>query len=131
MSSQMSSNIEDYLETIHLLNEENGGVRVKDIASALNITMPSVSGAIKRMVKQGLVSHPRYDLIVLTPKGASLAKEIYTRHRVIKKFLQEILELDPRVAEKDACRMEHIISRETLTGLKKLLEENRRQIDAS
>jgi len=130
MSCRISSNMEDYLETIHLLSKENGGVRVKDVAHALSITMPSVSGAIKKMVKQGLVSHPRYDLIALTPKGVSLATEIYNRHRVIKKFLQEILKLDPKVAEQDACRMEHIISQETFIGFKKLLQKNEDLVDA-
>lgn len=131
MNSQISSNIEDYLETIYILSRENNGVRVKDVARALNITMPSVCSAIKKMEKRGLVLHPRYDLIALTSRGETIARDIYTRHRVIKRFLQEILELDPKVAEQDACRMEHNISPETFAGLKRFLKENRRQVDAT
>ena len=125
MQNQMSSNMEDYLETIHLLEQEHGNVRVKDIACALNVTMPSVSGAVKKMKKMGLVRHSRYDLIALTPNGINLAENIYLRHQTIKKFLQHILGLDPEIAEHDACRIEHNISPETLEGFSRFLNEGR------
>jgi len=123
--------MEDYLETIHLLTQKNGGVRVKDVAQALDITMPCVSSAIKKMEKQGLVSHSRYDLIALTQAGSLLAEEIYSRHQLIKMFLLDILELDPAIAEKDACRIEHNISKETVAGLKRFLKGNRRRTHAT
>ena len=119
--------MEDYLEVIHRLEKKQGIVRVKDIANKLKITMPSVSCAVKNLEKQGLVSHSRYDLVGLTPKGESIAKRIYHRHRIIRDFLSNILGLNLEIAEKDACRIEHNISPETLDGLTRFLEKQRRE----
>lgn len=123
MDMGLSPNMENYLETIYLLEMEQGNVRIKDIAKMMDITMPSVSSAIKNLEKQGLVSHPRYDLVALTPQGALLAEEIYRRHNIIKQFLSQILGLDNEIAEKDACCMEHVISPETLESLSRYMEE--------
>jgi DtxR family Mn-dependent transcriptional regulator len=123
MSVHISSNMEDYLETIHLLGQEKRIVRVKDIAAEMKITMPSVSSAIKNLENQGLVSHSRYDLVELTKEGALIAKAVYKRHRVIKRFLLEVLGLASDIAEKDACRIEHNISEETLNKLIQFLEK--------
>ena len=131
MADQISSNMEDYLEAIHLLSQENNSVRVKDIARVLNITMPSVSSAIKKMKKQGLVYHSRYEMIELTPKGLSFAEDIYKRHRIIKSFLENILGLDSRIAEQDACKIEHNISPETLEGFARFAAHYRSNRDAS
>lgn len=124
MDAAISSNMEDYLETIHLLEQNQGNVRVKDIADRMCISSASVSGAVKTLVKQGLVSHPRYDLITLTLKGARLAEQIYARHRILTRFLQDILGLDAATAEKDACRLEHNISPQTFQRLKAFVEES-------
>ena len=125
MNEKLSPNMEDYLETIYLLELERGNVRVKDIAEKMEITMPSVSSALKNLEKQGFVSHDRYDLVVLTPQGARVAEEVYRRHGVIRDFLSQVLGLDDEIAEKDACGMEHIISPETLESLARYLEDGR------
>lgn len=125
MRIKISSSMEDYLEVIYRLEQKKGIVRVKDIANKLRITMPSVSYAVKNLEKQGLVSHSRYDLVGLTPEGESIAKRIYHRHRIIRDFLSNILELNREIAEKDACRIEHNISPETLDGLTRFLEKQR------
>jgi DtxR family Mn-dependent transcriptional regulator len=122
MSAHISSNMEDYLETIHLLEQERRIVRVKDIAAELNITMPSVSSAVKNLENLGLVSHSRYDSVGLTEKGTQIAEAVYKRHRVIKYFLSAVLGLDSDIAEKDACRIEHNISEETMNKLMQFLE---------
>ena len=124
MEVAISSNMEDYLETIHILEQDNGHVRVKDIADRMSISRASASGAVKTLEKQGLVSHPRYDLITLTLEGARLAEQIYAKHLVILQFLQEVLGLDKETAEKDACRIEHNISSSTFNRLKRFVEES-------
>ena len=123
MSVQVSSNMEDYLETIHLLEQERRNVRVKDIAAEMQITMPSVSSAVKNLENQGLVSHSRYDSVELTKEGMQIAEAVYKRHRVIRHFLSKVLELESDIAEKDACRIEHNISEETLNKLIQFLEK--------
>ena len=122
MTVNLTPNMEDYLETIYLLEQEGGNVRVKDIARMMHITMPSVSSAVKNLEKQGFVQHPKYDLIALTPRGSEIAQNLCYRHRVIKEFLSQVLGLDNEIAEKDACGIEHIISEETLESLSRFME---------
>ena len=127
MAVKLSPSMEDYLKTIYALDRERGYVRVKDIAEKMDITMPSVSGALKNLEKQDLVYHQRYDLVGITPKGSKVAEDICSRHRVVKNFLSQILGLDAEIAEKDACSMEHAISPETLKSLVRFLETANRE----
>ena len=122
MDTKLSPSMEDYLKAILSLENERGAVRVKDIARKLDITMPSVSSALKNLEKQELVCHPRYDLVDLTQEGSRVAEDIYHRHQVIKDFLSQVLGLDAEIAEKDACGMEHAISQETFESLARFLE---------
>ena len=127
MAVKLSPSMEDYLKTIYALDRERGHVRVKDIAEKMDITMPSVSGALKNLEKHDLVYHQRYDLVGITPKGSKVAEDICSRHRVVKDFLSQILGLDAEIAEKDACSMEHAISPETLKSLTRFLETANRE----
>lgn len=114
--------MEDYLKTIHTLEHLHGFVRVKDIAGALDISPPSVSSALNNLKNQGLVHHPRYELVGLTEEGVRVAEQIKRRHRVIREFLSRILRIRPEIADKDACSMEHSVSPETVEGLTAFLE---------
>jgi DtxR family transcriptional regulator, Mn-dependent transcriptional regulator len=120
---KLSSHMEDYLESIHVLEAEQGSVRVKDIAKRLHISRASVSVAMNHLEKQGLVLHPRYDLVRLTEKGSCLAAGVYERHQIIREFLREVLGLGEDVAEKDACRMEHHIGPETFQSIKRFISK--------
>jgi Mn-dependent DtxR family transcriptional regulator len=113
--------MEDYLESIHVLGMEHGNVRVKDIAERLKISRASVSMAMNHLEKQGLVLHPRYDLVSLTEQGLCFAAAVYERHRIIRTFLKEVLKLGEDVAEKDACRIEHHIGPETFKSIKRYI----------
>ena len=125
MELKLTPSKEDYLKVIHLLNDQSMGVRVKDIAQRMEITMASVSCALKSLKKQGLVSHPRYDLVALTPTGTRIAKAIYRRHCIISEFLSNVLEVDSEIADRDACVMEHHISSETLDKFVHFLGEEK------
>ena len=127
MDVKLSPSMEDYLRAIHSLENEVGHVRVKDIAEKLDIKAPSVSSALKNLEKQDLVCHQRYDLVELTEKGAQIAEDICSRHRVVKNFLSQVLGLDAKIAEKDACGIEHAISPETLNSLVRFLETDQRE----
>jgi DtxR family Mn-dependent transcriptional regulator len=119
--------MEDYLETIHLIGELKAGVRVRDVAKRMDITMPSVTGALKSLERQGLVSHPRYDRIDLTSEGKRIAREVFHRHVVIREFLVQVLGIDSKTAERDACGMEHTISGTTLGRLVRFMEARDRK----
>ncbi len=119
----LSSSMEDYLEAILSLYEELKEVRVTDIASKLQVTKASVTQAIQSLKKDGLVTQEKYGLVELTQKGKSLAEKVKYRHLILKKFLIEVLGVNPKIAEKDACLMEHVVSLQTMEKLIEFMEK--------
>jgi DtxR family transcriptional regulator, Mn-dependent transcriptional regulator len=118
----LSNSMEDYLEAISTLKQEKDYVRVKDIAKEMKVRMPSVTGALKALTDRNLVRHERYEYVELTEDGIKIAEEIKRRHVLISKFLTHILKIDPEIAEKDACKIEHSVSPITVERLIKLVE---------
>ena len=107
---------ENYLETILLLQRQNGFVRSVDVAGALNYTKASISRAMRILKEQGFVEIARSGQITLTEEGRRRAEGIYERHLCITQFLMQVLGLDLKTADADACRIEHVISEETRTS---------------
>ncbi|MFO7965522.1 MAG: metal-dependent transcriptional regulator [Desulfobacterales bacterium] len=118
----MTSVMEDYLETIFDLDQEKKAVRVKDIAKRMNVKMPTVTSMLKSLNERGLVHYEKYEYVEMTKKGADVGKEMRRRHQVLKKFLTEILKIEPPVADEEACRMEHSLSASTLDRLIDFME---------
>ena len=110
MESKPTASMEDYLESIIMLRQGKKAVRVSQMSQALGVKMPSVTGALKKLSEEGLVQHPRYGRVQLTPEGEKVAQDVLRRHQALRRFLQEILSVDADTAESDACRMEHAIS---------------------
>ncbi len=110
---------EDYLKTILILRNQNGIVRSTDVAENLKVSKASVSRAMKLLCEGGFLTMDPHKQLHLTPLGASVAEEIYERHRILNELLLSI-GVPPAVAEQDACRIEHVISRETLERVKSL-----------
>ncbi len=113
---------ENYLETIYILKKKYGFVRSVDIAKELNFSKPSVSRAIGILRDDGHIDVGENGNIILTEKGAEKAKAIYEKHLILTKFLVEVLKVEPKTAEADACRIEHIISEETFKKFKAYLK---------
>ena len=109
--------MEDYLETIFELDKEKKVIRVKDIAKRLEVKMPSVTSMLKNLNKRGLVHYEKYEYVELTGKGAEVGSEMDRRHKVLRRFLVDILNIDLSVADGEACMMEHVLSAETLDSL--------------
>ena len=120
----MTQSLEDYLEMVSFLTDE-GEVRVTDIASRLGVSKPSVLTALKILEERGLLEHGRYSGVALTQEGISLAAEIRNRHRVLTDFLIEIVGVGWDTAERDACKMEHVLSEETLIKMKLLVQKKK------
>jgi DtxR family Mn-dependent transcriptional regulator len=114
---KLSSREEDYLETIYRLSQTTDSVGISDVAHERNVTLPTVKSAVKRLKEHGLVSQRHYGKIVLNASGRKQAEEIYRVHRAIRIFLSEILQLPSELSERDACRMEHGMSKRTLNRL--------------
>ena len=119
---ELSESMEDYIEAIGHLEENLKVVRVKNIAKALKVKMPSVSSALGVLAKKDLVNYEKYDYVELTPRGLEVARRLRRRHENLKKFLKKILAVDENNAEKDSCGMEHHISRNTINNIIKFME---------
>lgn len=113
---------ENYLETILMLLQQNGSVRSIDIATYMNFTKASVSRAMSILKRENYILMEADGSIVLTETGVVKAKAVLERHRLLTRFLHENLNVPEDIAEKDACRIEHVISPETFAGIKKLLK---------
>lgn len=113
---------EDYLETIYRLAGIGDSVGVTDVAKARQVTVPTARAAVTKLARYGLIRKEHYGKITLRSAGRRRAEEIYAMHRALLRFLQEVLSLVPEVAEREACRMEHGLSKETLRRLVLFLE---------
>ena len=123
MTQPLTPALEDYLEVIYQLSQENGTARISDIAQKMDIAKPSVTQAITALRREGMVYQDRYGPVLLTPKGEKRASEVWYRHRVIRRYLEEALQVSPATADHDACIMEHNISEETFAQIEKWLQD--------
>jgi len=122
MLTEQTASMEDYLEAIARLREEREVVRVKHISEVLNVKMPSVTSALKKLSRERLVRHRPYGDIELTSQGEEAARDVMRRHKALSCFFSQALDIDPGTAEEDACKIEHVISPLSLERLTKLLE---------
>ena len=108
---------EDYLETILVLQKKTGLVRSADVARHLEVSKPSVCHAVATLKKGGFLLMDGDHFLHLTDVGREVAEQIYEKHRF---FTDRLIEagVDPETAERDACRIEHVISEETFERLK-------------
>ena len=112
---------ENYLETILLLEKNNGFVRSIDIATELGFSKPSVSVAMKNLRENGYIETDTTGHIVLLSKGREVAEKMYERHMLITKWLVSI-GVPEDIAADDACKVEHVISEETFVAIKGLIK---------
>ncbi|TAL35001.1 MAG: metal-dependent transcriptional regulator [Spirochaetes bacterium] len=126
-STELSPNMEDYLERIALLATRQRVVRVKDIAKSLEITMPSVSAALARLREKGLIESEKYEYIELTPQGKELADRVYRKHSFLADFFHTVLRMDRNAADSEACKLEHHLSPEACRQIFRLVEFHRDQ----
>jgi len=118
----LSASMEDYLETVWLIKRRKGVVRVRDIAKARGVALPSVNSALKNLSRSQLVRHARYEFVELTSKGDAAAKKVHDRHLILRAFLTEVLGVDRKTAEEDACKIEHALSSRSLERLTKFMD---------
>lgn len=119
----VTQSLEDYLETIYLLIKDTGSACVRDVAKSMGVKMPSVVKALHELKGLELVTQEPYAPIELTKKGELIAKSVLARHELLKSFLVS-LGVSPKTADEDACRMEHILSVETLEKIRRYIEKS-------
>lgn len=116
---QLQESGEMYLETIYLLSKSSQNVRSIDICERMGYSKPSVSRAVGLLKNGGFIEVDGSGYITLTEEGLHVAQNIYERHTIISTFLQNI-GVEKAVADEDACRIEHIISKETFEAIKNI-----------
>jgi DtxR family Mn-dependent transcriptional regulator len=120
--ARLTRALEDYLETILVLVQTHGAVRVRDIAEARGVKAGSVSPALGRLAVLGLVDYTQREFIGLTPEGARRARRVADRHRLLLRFLVEVLRVPADEAEPVACAMEHSLTPGSMGRLVRFLE---------
>ena len=120
----MTMSLEDYLEGVYMLILEKKPARVRDIAASLGVKTPSVVYGIAALKRLGYVSQEPYGSVELTPAGLQLAKDILHKHKLLTTFLVFIGSTE-EAAEADACKIEHVISHETLVAIERILARHR------
>ena len=126
----LSASLEDYLEAISQLQQEHRLARVKDIAALLQVTMPSVTHALKNLRDKDLVNYERNSYISLTDMGTVVADRVSSRHRILVEFLSGTLLLPPERSETIACELEHAVDTDTVDRLRRLVDEIDRSYDS-
>jgi len=120
-TKRYSESLENYLETIYMF----GGKEVKsiDLANHLNVSRASVNNAINSLIDKGLVTKELYGHISLTNEGIEVSKKVLQKHELLRAFLIDILGVEPKRAEEEGCAMEHVISDDTASKIKRLYKQ--------
>ena len=113
---------EMYLETILVLSKKQSAVRSIDISEYMGYSKPSVSRAVGLLKNGGMITVDHDGFIKLTEAGLDVASKMYERHVWLSHFLVSI-GVSPEVATDDACKLEHYISSESFSALKKYAED--------
>lgn len=120
---KLTNSQEEYIKTIYILSKTEKEIRVTDIAKRLGITKPSVNRAIKNLKDLNLLNYQTYGEIKLTKEGEIQAQEILKKEDIVKIFLNKILDIEEKQAEKEAKAMKHAISPETEEKLEKFINK--------
>ncbi len=118
---RLSRRTEDYLEAIYNLSKDRGYTRVKEISKYLGVKPASVSEMLSKLAERGFVVYEKRLFVTLTEEGKRVAECVRERREILVKFLIT-LGVPKKIAEEDACIMEHVLHRETITQLKKFVK---------
>ncbi|MGV8142988.1 MAG: DtxR family transcriptional regulator [Methanothermobacter sp.] len=121
-NKKLSENIEEYLETIYRLSHNGERVKTTKISKTLEIAPGSVTQMLKKLDKMGYVDYSLYQGVKLTEKGLKTAKSITRKHRLLERFLYDILKLKNNLLHDQACEMEHSLSDEAERALCQVLD---------
>jgi len=114
MTGGLSESLQDYLEAVYLAAERHGVARMKEVAERVGVGRSSATAGVQALAERGLVHYEPYQYVTLTEEGRRLGRALLRRHRVLKRFLAEVLGLPEDEAEAVGCKMEHIIKGEVL-----------------
>ena len=116
--------LEDYLETILVLQNTKGQVRSIDIANEMNFSKPSVSVAMKNLREKGYITMADNGYITLTESGKKRAESVFERHTILADLLISI-GVNEETAREDACKVEHDLSEESFEAIKRVFHSSK------
>jgi len=119
--NSLTSSMEDYLKAVFILSYREKVVRVKEIARMLDCKMPSVTVAMNRLKKAGLIDSEKYGYIELTENGRKIGSQIYSRFDCLSDFLNIVLKVDASDIADAACKIEHCITPEVYQKINSLV----------
>lgn len=113
---------EMYLESIYVLSKQQPAVRSIDVVEYMGYSKPSVSRAMGLLKNGGYIAVDAGGFITLTDAGREVAQRIYERHTVLTELLVR-LGVEQEIASEDACKIEHVISKESFEALKRHIQQ--------
>ncbi len=122
----LSSGLEDYIETIYISELNKFPLKGAELARKLNISRASVSEALSRLVEKGLINYKKYGFISLTPLGKKEAERVFEKHNILKTFFEKVLDIPSEEAAENACKIEHIVSDNVIKSIQKFTSTYRK-----
>lgn len=117
-----SKSIEDYLKAIHILSLNGKPTSTTEISEHLNVAPASVTEMLKKLAKKGYVRYSPYRGAQLTRKGFRVAEKVTRKHRLLERFLHDVLRIREDKVHSEACEMEHALSDEAEESLCRFLK---------
>jgi DtxR family transcriptional regulator, Mn-dependent transcriptional regulator len=113
MSMKTSASIEEYLEALYNLTQDGKTATTSEISRRLNIAPPSVTEMLRKLADSGYINYSPYQGVTLTSKGFTLAEKMARKHRLLERFLHDVLRVGNDKVHREACEMEHALSDST------------------
>lgn len=127
MHSELSENVENYLEQILRISKKAGQAKTGEIAVALKVAASSVTEMLTKLERDGFIKHTPYKGVELTEAGYFKALEVLKKHNLAARFLEEIVGMDHVSAHEWGCRMEHVIPPELEKWFYRELQSNEKK----
>jgi DtxR family Mn-dependent transcriptional regulator len=121
MTEQVTAVVEEYLEAIYRLQENCGVARTSDLVNLLQVVPGTVTNTVKRLEREGYITHEPYKGVKLSEKGLKIAIQVVRRHRLSERLLTDILHMKWDMVHEAACQLEHGIPDEIIKPLEKAL----------
>ncbi len=118
----MSISTEEYLENLYKLTQGGAPASTSAISKALNIAPASVTEMVQKLAENGYVNYSPYQGVTLTQTGYRIAEKMTRRHRLLERFLHDVLKISKDKVHQEACGLEHALSDETSRAMCRFLK---------
>jgi DtxR family transcriptional regulator, Mn-dependent transcriptional regulator len=113
----MSTSTEEYLEALYNVTQDGRTASTTEISKRLKVTPASVTEMLKKLAENGYVNYIPHQGVTLTQKGFELAEKMTRKHRLLERFLHDVLHIGKDKVHNEACAMEHGLSDESERAL--------------